>query len=214
MAWIIFVLTFSLIVNKHLIKSFFEGFVKQKARSEDLKDEKILNFIKNKTGLNLQKIKLLDTRTTWGMMAGLPGAPYMIISKDAYENFSKDELQWLLLHEAGHYILWHNFKIIFLQLLFIVLGILILMQFNYLLLGLCLAIVLVIPYTQLARKFEYEANDYALARMDNPEGLKNLYQKAKERWRKKVKKEDSILQRLFSVWILEIYKDLNKKATS
>lgn len=211
MAFIFFVLSFFLIVNKHLIKSFFEGFVKGKDKSEDLRDEKILNFIKDKSGLKLQKIKLLDTQTTWGMMAGLPGSPYMIISKDAYENFSKDEMQWLLLHEAGHYVLWHNPIIIFQQFLLLFLGIFVLTQFNYLWLGFLMGVLLSVVHTQMARAYEYEANYYALSKMDNPKGLKNMYQKAKERWRKKGKEKDTLWQKMFNVWILDIYKDLVKE---
>ncbi len=212
MNFILFVLIFFLIVNRYWIRSFIEGFTIGKANSRDIKDEKILRLIKDKTGLRLSKIKLLDTNKTWAMMAGIPSMPYMVISKDAYENFTKDELQWVLLHEAGHYVLWHNVKMISLHLVFIILGLFVLTQLNIFLnpfiLALLLGILSAIIYTQIARKFEYEANDFALSKMDNPTGIKNMYEKAKNRWRKKGIEKDSLYQRLFNVWILDIYKDL------
>jgi hypothetical protein len=210
-ATLIFSFTFLLIVNKHLLKSFFEGFIKGKTRSEDLNDQKLLDFIKNKSGLSLKKIKLLDTQTTWGMMAGLPFMPYMIISQDAYKSFSKDEMQWLLLHEAGHYALWHNLQLMVMQLSFIAIGVLLLNQFNSPFLALILGILFAALSTRLARNFEYEANYYAISKMDNPKGLKNMYKKAQERWRGKNKK-DTFIQKLFNVWTLDIYEDLVKKA--
>jgi Zn-dependent protease with chaperone function len=218
MAFIIFVLIFLGVVNRSQIKSIFEGFVKERSKSEDLRDFQLLNFIKEKAGLKIRKIKLLDTKATWGMMAGLPWMPYMILSRDAYENFSKDEMQWLLLHEAGHYKFWHSSKMFFLQLACIFLGFFLLLQTNNeipsLLLALSLAILFAILYVQITRNFEYEANYFALSKMDNPKCLKNMYQKAKERWRKKGKPEDTLWQKLFNVWILEIYKDLAKKPSS
>lgn len=212
MIFILFVLIFSLIVNRYWIRSFIEGFTTGRANSKDIKDDRILNLIKDKTGLRLSKIKLLDTNKTWAMMAGLPTMPYMVISKDAYENFTKDELQWVLLHEAGHYILWHNAKMIVLHFVFITVGIFIIVQFSNLLDPLLLSVLLgifsAILYTQIARKFEYEANYFALSKMDNPTGVENMYEKAENKWRKKGIEKDGLFQRLFNVWILDIYKDL------
>lgn len=209
---IIFVLVFLLIVNRYWIRSLLEGFSK-KEKAKDLRDQRIISFIRDKTGLSLKKIKLMETKTTWAMMAGMPSMPYLIISNDAFKNFSKDEFQWLLLHEAGHYVLWHNVKMIVLQLGFIAIGASILFQFNILILALFVGVLFAVLNTQIVRKFEYEANYYALARMDNPKGLKNMYRKAKDRWSKKGKKRDNLLQKLFSVWILDIYRDLVKKAS-
>lgn len=215
MSFLVFFLSFFLIVNRYWVKSFFEGLVRAKVRSKDIKDPKILKFIKSKTGLSLKKIKLLDTDTTWGMMAGLPGIPYMVIARDAYENLSNDELQWLYLHEAGHYKLWHNLKMIFLQLGFLVSGYFILQtNFYPLLLAALLGVIFAIIYTQIVRNFEYEANYFALKRMDNPKGLKNLYKKVEKRWYKNKIPKDTLWDWLFKIWLLEIYKDLAIKAKS
>lgn len=216
MEFALFVLTFFLITNRHWVRSFIEGFTNGKANAKDIKDQAILDLIKNKTGLKMSKIKLLDTTKVWAMMAGFPTMPYMVISKDAYENFTKDELQWLLLHEAGHYVLWHNVKMIILHLIFIAIGFLILIELslfiNTTILSLILGVLAAIIYTQIARRFEYEANYYALSKMDNPKGIENMYEKARNRWRKKNLGKDGLRQKLFNVWILDIYKDLILKA--
>lgn len=85
-------------------------------------------------------------------------------------------------------------------------------MYNQLIFALVLGILLLTMNTQLSRSFEYEANNYALSKMDNPKGLVNIYEKAKTRWRKKGKKEDTLVHKMFNVWILDIYKNLVRKA--
>lgn len=217
MTFLIFIVIFFLIVNRYWIKSLIEGFLKPKVKSKNLSDKNILNFIENKTGLKLLNIKLIDTRATWAMMSGFPSRPYLILSYDAYKNFSKDEFQWLLLHEAGHFLLWHNIKMVFLQVGFILTGFFILFRINTFLnpflLSILLGLLFAILYVQITRRFEYEANYFALSKMDNPKGLKSIYEKARKRWMNKGRKEDTLWQKLFNVWVLDIYKDLVKKAT-
>lgn len=206
----LFVFLFFFITNRYWIASFWEGFMKGKPQARDIHDPKILRFIQKKTGLALRKIKLLDTQTTWGMMAGIPGMPYMVISKDAYETFTKDELQWLFLHEAGHYVLRHNVKSVLVQGALLAIGTGILIVVPHLLAAILLAVVGSMIYPQIARRFEYEANAFAVARMDSPKKLKTLYAKAKKRWKKKGISEDNVIHKLFNIWHLGIYKDLMK----
>lgn len=215
MSFILFALIFLYTVNRYWIRAFIEGFTTGKPTSTDIKDEKILDLVKNKTGLKLSKIRLMDTDKVWGMMAGMPPKPYMVISKDAYENMARDELQWVILHEAGHWVLGHNIKMALLQAVFVLVGLFILQNNTYispLILAPMLGVLLAIIHTQIARLFEYQANGFALARMDNPKGLENILERAKERWRKK-RRSDGLKEKLFNVWILDIYKDLVSKAT-
>jgi Zn-dependent protease with chaperone function len=155
----------------------------------------------------------METDKVWGMMAGLPPKPYMVISNDAYENMTKDELQWVLLHEVGHWVLGHNIKMILVQAVFILIGFFILQYIHVYqwLLAVFLGILLAAIHTQVARLFEYEANSYALSRMDHPKNLESILERATNRWRNKGKK-DGIKEKLFNVWILDIYKDLVAKA--
>lgn len=200
-------------MNRVWIVPFLERFTSKKAVSKDLKDKVILALIEKKTGLKLTKIIILDTEKIWGLMAGWPMKPYMIISKDAYKGFSKDEMQWLLLHEGGHYVLWHSGKMILLHVIFLITGYLVLTKLGgNMSLGLFLGILFAVIYTQIARRFEYEANYFALSRMDNPKGLDKLYEKAKQRYGKKGMTENSFWRKLFKVWNLDIYKDLLDKS--
>lgn len=206
----LFISLFFFITNRYWIASFWEGFTKGKPEARDIRDAKILRFLQKKTGLTLRKIKLLDTQTTWGMMAGIPGAPYMVISKDAYETFTKDELQWLFLHEAGHYVLRHNVKSVLIQGAILIIGIRTLLMIPHAIVAMLLAIAGSIVYPQIVRRFEYEANAFAVARMDHPKKLKTLYAKAQKRWKKKGVSEDNQMHKLFNIWHLGIYKDLMK----
>lgn len=206
----LFIFLFFFITNRYWIASFWEGFTKGKPHTQDIHDPKILRSIQQKTGLRLRKIKLLDTQTTWGMMAGIPGMPYMVISKDAYENLTKDELQWLFLHEAGHYVLRHNIKSVFVQGALLAIGVGTLIMAPHIFLAMLLAIAGSAVYPQIARQFEYQANAFAVTRMDHPEKLKTLYTKAKKRWKKRGIFKDTVFHRLFNIWNLDIYKDLMK----
>lgn len=139
--------------------------------------------------------------------------PYMIISKDAYEKFNKDEMQWLLFHESGHYILWHSGKMILLHLFFLFVGFIILSSISSkILLTFLLGILFAIIYIQIVRRFEYEANYFALSKMDNPKGLSTLYAKAKVRYWKRNMNKNRLWLKLFNVWNLDIYRDLMEKA--
>ena len=48
-------------------------------------------------------------------MAGLPFWPKIILSEGLYKSFNRDELEWVILHEAGHCVLWHNLQAFLIQ---------------------------------------------------------------------------------------------------
>lgn len=213
MSVVIFIIIFLILCNRFWFNAVLESFQQEKTKVEILEDQELLNFIREKAGLKISKIKILDTNKVWAFMGGIPGFPYMVISKDAYENFSKDELEWLVLHESGHYVLWHNVKCIFLQALLIIVGLFLItnLSITNVISAVILGIIFPIIYIQIARKFEYEANDFAMSRMTNPKALTTIYDKAKIRWKKKGQGENSLTQRLFSIWTFKIYEDLIDK---
>jgi len=103
---IIFIILFLVIVNWFQIISFSSLFVGPKIKTSTIKDEWIKNVVKKKTGLNLFDVTLFHDKKMYGMIAGLPFWPKMILSTGLYKSFNKDELEWVILHEAGHCVLW------------------------------------------------------------------------------------------------------------
>jgi len=194
-----------------LIKGFF---FKRKAK-KTLEDKKILDFIFNKTGLKLKKITVIEDDRLLGMMGGGLVKPFMILTTLAVELLNKGEMQWLLLHEAGHNRLHHSLKIALVLFLIFIPGSLFVGIYNNLYLSIFMDIFFGAAFGALAnqftRNFEYSANKYALKRMDNPKDAITAAQKIIERYKQKGL-EDTFYRKLFSVWILEIYRDLIKDA--
>lgn len=216
MKFILFTFTFLFIVNRGVLYAFIEGLLHRNSqkKKKDITDPKILDFIYQKTGLRLSKIFLFETDKVWGMMAGLPPKPYMIISTDASSKLNKDEMEWVYLHEAGHSVLWHNYKMVLLQIVLVLSGVFVLnIIFRLeLLTVLLLSILLSILYFQIARFFEYEANDFALKRVTNPQGIITLKEKARQRWLSRKIPLKGFKQKLFHTWTFNIYEDLAMNA--
>src|SRR5260221_1372957 len=188
MYYALFILLFLFIVNRHGVNLIFDKFRNKRTNPKKVMDEHILNFIYKKTRLKLSYFWLYDSsRSSYAVIAGIPGWPQVFISLNAYKNFTRDELEWLLLHEIGHYKLWHSIREAVQQLLFIVLGVFILTTItsSYMsnLLSIVLAIVFGIIGLQLAKQNEYEAERFALSRLDNPQGMITSGKKSIEEWK-------------------------------
>src|SRR3989339_561872 len=107
---IIFIIIFLIITNWFQIYSFSKLIVGKKIKTSSIKDSWINKTVKKKTGLSLLNITLFHDKKMYGLMAGLPFWPKMILSEGLYKNLNRDELEWVILHEAGHCVLWHNLE--------------------------------------------------------------------------------------------------------
>lgn len=101
-------------------------------------------------------------------------------------------------------------KSVLLQGAILIIGIGTLLMISHGIVAILLAIAGAIVYPQIVRRFEYEANAFAVARMDHPKKLKTLYAKAKKSWKEKGASEDTSIHKLFNIWHLGIYTDLMK----
>src|SRR3989337_4184844 len=122
--YITFSLIFLFISNWFQIISFLSVPCRDGSRRSKLKDKWIYETVLKKTGLRLLDITIFHDKKMYGMMAGLPFWPKMILSTGLYESLNKDELEWVILHEAGHCVLWHNLKAFLIELSILICGIL------------------------------------------------------------------------------------------
>lgn len=153
-----------------------------------MKDEWISLVIKRKTGLDLKRIILFNSNKLFGMMPGIPWKPELILSRGLYHSLNKDELEWVILHEAGHCVLWHVVKTAFIQLFFLIFGIFILYKFQ-----LSITTTLIVPFIslfisiiciQVIRHFiEYEADKFSISKVDNPKGVITAQEKFKKTYK-------------------------------
>jgi len=170
---IIFTIFFLVIVNWFQLYSFLNLFIGLKIKTSSAKDNWIQNTVKKKTGLELLDITLFHDKKMYGMMAGLPFWPKMILSTGLYKSFNKDELEWVILHEAGHCVLWHNLEAFFIEMTILSFGIYLLrlIQMNFFLM-LILCLLLSFLCIQIIRwTIEYVADRYSINQVDNPRGV-------------------------------------------
>ncbi|HIH11203.1 TPA: M48 family metalloprotease [Candidatus Woesearchaeota archaeon] len=156
-----------------------------------IKDERIYKLLLSKTKAQIKSIKISESALPFGMMIGIPNRPQLILSRKLYGTFNQDEIDYVVLHEAGHYMLHHSIKELLLGLLFLVVGIFLLNNVTIFSVGVIPAFLLGIGFgilmIQIGRMKELEADKYTLARITNPEGMVT----ATERFRNAYKNRSS-----------------------
>ena len=120
--YLLFILIFLVITNWFQLVAFL-SVPFRKIKTSKLKDKWICKTVKEKTGFKLLAISIFHDKRMYGMMAGLPFWPKMILSEGLYKRLNKDELEWVILHEAGHCVLWHNLKAFFIEISFLIIGV-------------------------------------------------------------------------------------------
>jgi Zn-dependent protease with chaperone function len=174
MNYVIFILLFLFLSNYTQILRFATEFKKNQKFGKKIKDHHLMDLVKKKTGLHLDYIAIFDSDKPFGLMPGLPKKPHMVLSKNMHETFNKNELEWVVLHEAGHCLLYHTVKIAIVEVLFVLLGIMVITytrMFDDFLGGIFLAISLSLLFVQIVRAFEWEADHFAATRMGDLEGM-------------------------------------------
>lgn len=168
---LIFALVYLILCNWFQIKTSLSAFIRPKKNISQLRDPWISDTIKKKTGLTIKSITIFETDKLFGMMAGIPAKPMMILSRGIYKEFKKDELEWLILHEAGHCVLWHSAKMASFQVVSIIIGIFLINYFNQGFYSIILAMIMGYIFIRYAKHCEYEADRYSIEKIDNPKGV-------------------------------------------
>lgn len=170
---IIFALIFLIICNWFQLYSFLPVIFGPKHETSSVDDKWIKLVVKKKTGLSLLDITIFHDQKMYGAMAGLPFWPKMILSEGLYKSFNKDELEWVILHEAGHCVLWHNLEALLIQILILALGIYTTFKWNPpALVVIISSIFFSFICIQIIRwVIEYIADKYSIDRVENPNGV-------------------------------------------
>lgn len=170
---IIFSLIFLFITNWFQLISFLSLVIGPKYKTSQIDDLWIKNTVKKKTGLALMDITIFHDKKMYGMMAGTPFWPKMILSEGLYKSFNKDELEWVVLHEAGHCVLWHNIQAFLIQLAFLSVGIYFLgvLQLPLFIIPIYSLLLSLLCIQFLRWGIEYMADKYSIDRVDNPMGV-------------------------------------------
>lgn len=199
---ILFSIIFLTICNWFQIRSFLKLVIGPKIKTEILNDKWINNTVLEKTGLRLSDVTLFKDNKMYGMMTGLGPLimPRMILSEGLYKNLNKDELEWVILHEAGHCVLLHNLQSMIIELVFLSIGLYLISTQNInLFIIAVLSLVLSIISIQIIRLMtEYTADMYSISRVDNPQGVITAQDKLKNNYKGSIfSNEKSIVKFLF-----------------
>lgn len=165
------------------INLFLSSLGKKKKPVTLLRDTWISKTLLNKAQTKINTIRITESDLLFGMMVGIPGNPQLILSRELYESFSWDELEYVILHEAGHYKLGHSIKELSEGIVFLIIGLLFLTRFPSLILAAILGLVFGILMIQLAKISELEADNFSLKRIGNPEGMITATEKFYKVWK-------------------------------
>jgi len=195
----LFISTFIIVVNRSQIITFLGLIVGLKTKTSTLKDKWISRIVKQKSGLTIEEVTLFHDEKMYAMMVGFPFWPKMIISTGLYKQFSKDELEWVILHEAGHCVLWHNLQAAVLQILAMVLGSYMIWNLKIGFFGATLIVFLFgfICIQSIRWGIEYFADWYSISRVNNPKGVITAQQKFRKNYKGSFQNENSVLRFLF-----------------
>lgn len=199
---IVFITAFLITVNWFQFISFSSLVIGKKIKTSSIKDKWIFDTVKKKTGLKLLDITLFHDNKMYGMMAGLPFWPKMILSTGIYESFNKDELEWVILHEAGHCVLWHNLQSFLIEMVVLFFGTFIIKAGKMGLLEVIpIYIILSVICIQIIRwSTEFIADKYSISRVDNPKGVITAQDKFRNNYKDNYMNSEKSLFRMLFHW--------------
>jgi Zn-dependent protease with chaperone function len=121
--YILFSVLYFYISNWVIVQVSLQNLFEGKTRTTEIKDKKIHDLLKQFTNLDF-KIHLVHADRLFGFATKLFGVSQIFLSSRVVSKFSPSELEWILLHEAGHCVLGHTVLIAALQASFWLTGLL------------------------------------------------------------------------------------------
>lgn len=204
MNYLIFSLVFIFSCNYFQILNFAKLVIGPKIKTEILKDDWINSVVKKKTGLILKDITLFKDPKMYGMMTGLGPwiMPRMILSEGLYKNLNKDELEWVILHEAGHCVLFHNLQSLIIELALLLTGLYLtyMNNINMFLIPFLSLLFSIISIQVIRLTTEYTADIYSISRVDNPKGVITAQEKFRKNYKGSIFSDEKSIVRFLFHW--------------
>jgi len=168
--YLLFFIVFAYVSQWMVINLYLSSIGQKQQILTTVSQSPLIDLIGSKTGISLKSFQIVASDKLYGLMIGIPGRPYMVLSSSLDQKFTDSEKEYVVLHEIGHYVLYHSIKeIAFFSLLFLV-GIVILRN-RKLYLAPILGIIFGLLFIQFASNSEYEADRYAVSRITDPHGM-------------------------------------------
>lgn len=194
----IFIYTFSWLP----INLFLSSLGQKKSLVTIIEDKQIQQLIQDKAGMDVKTIRISESDHPFGMMIGIPMQPQLVLSRGLYETFTPEEMEYVVLHEAGHYKLWHGVIEFIAGIILFTMGILVLRKINLPKLSIPTALVLGLVFgilmVRIGHFHELQADNYTVKKMTNPEGMIQATNKFQNYHRKRYTQSDNkLIQFLF-----------------
>lgn len=166
---ILFIVVFFCLANLFQI-NFFGSQIGSTNFRKTVKDKSLSKMLED-VDLMVGEFIIFETDKPFMMMPAMFGSPRVIISNNLYETFNKEEIKYVLMHEAAHYLFKHNIKDAFFQMGPLLIGALMILNFQLNILGSSLlGVISAILFVQLARLLEREADIFA-SKNSNPKAM-------------------------------------------
>lgn len=109
----------------------------------------------------------------------------MILSKNLFETFTPQELEYVVLHEAGHYKLHHTIRLTIIQLALLTIGcvLIALIKSSSVFVATSFGVLFGIIGVQVGRTMEYEADQFSLEKVSDPSGMISATEKFAHFWK-------------------------------
>lgn len=154
------------------ISLFVSSLGQKKAPIMIVENIPLLQLIKDKTGIGITNVKISESQQPFAFMVGIPTQPQLIISRAVYDNFNPSAMEYVLIHEAGHYKFWHGVTEFGAMLILLIIGVVLIKKLNLgfvkiIILGLFFGILLI----QLGKFDEIQADKFTAKTMTDPQGM-------------------------------------------
>ena len=174
---IIFVTIFIYFSNWKRFKFLPKVLLNPKRNLKQYHNNKLVDNLSKKLGVKFE-IKVQKSQIINGYMPGIPKKPVMILTQGAIDKLTPQELEWMILHEAGHCLKWHTLKNTIAWMIFLLLGValilnLMLSPFQTIIMALLLSLL----WIQFERRSEVEADRYSLDKGADPKAMISFFEK-------------------------------------
>lgn len=156
---LVFLTTFILICDYAQIRYFLLQLLSPSVKKYELSDKDILALIKDKAGLSLEKITIIESDKMFGGMSGTPNMPKMYLSSELKRQLTIGELEYVLLHESAHHKYYHPIITLLAQFILMIIGTL--ASFTNPIEAFIIGVILAILFILLARYNERVAENFA-----------------------------------------------------
>jgi len=179
--YLIFLTIFVVLADWSQIWLFVEPLIKPSVKKIKLKNKEILRTIKEKSGLHLNSIIVIESEKMYGGMSGIPGRPQMILSSKLIKTLDKGELEYVLLHEAAHFKYSHPVILGISQIALIGLGIYLVREASFIITAI-IGVTFGLFFIQIARITERAAENFSASHMSDPKYMLGAVNKFEKEW--------------------------------